>query len=214
MDTRSEIQAILKARGYSIGSSGPNRDGIDGNPGDLTFAAVLAELKKAAPVLVVSVGDEIDRLATIHLRREEGVIPWMYLDHLGFSTIGVGRLIDKRKGGRLTDAEIDLLLMNDIAEKRAQLARDPDTAAAWDRVKNDPVRAVALLSMGFQMGVGASGKDDAGLSGFDTSLALVAAGRFAEAADAMMKSLWAKQTPERARRVTAMLRTGSINGNG
>lgn len=211
-DTRSEIQAILKARGYSLGSSGPNRDGIDGKPGDLTFAAVLAELKKApAPVATVA-GDEIERLATVHLRREEGVIPYAYQDHLTFWTIGVGRLIDKRRGGRLTDAEINLLLANDIASKRAQLASDPDTAAAWARVMGDPVRAVALLSMGFQMGVGASGKDDAGLSGFDASLALIAAGRYADAAASMLKSVWAKQTPERAQRVASMLKTGVYSG--
>lgn len=207
-DTRREIQALLKARGYSLGSSGPARDGVDGNPGDLTFAAILAELKKLAPPAAVASGDEIERLATIHLRSEEGVIPYAYQDHLSYWTIGVGRLIDKRKGGRLTDAEINLLLANDIASKRAQLASDPDTAAAWSRVKGDPVRAVALLSMGFQMGVGASGKDDAGLSGFDTSLALIAAGRFAEAATSMLKSQWAKQTPERAQRVAAMLKDG------
>lgn len=207
-DTIREAQAILKARGYGLGSTGPAKDGIDGVAGTLFFAAVLAELKKqpAAPATVA--GDEIERLATIHLRREEGVIPYAYQDHLGYWTIGVGRLIDKRKGGRLTDAEINVLLANDIAEKRAQLARDPDTAAAWERVKGDPVRAVALLSMGFQMGVGASGKDDAGLSGFDSSLALIAAGRFADAAASMLKSLWAKQTPERAQRVAAMLKTG------
>ena len=207
-DTIREAQAILKARGYGLGSSGPAKDGIDGVAGTLFFAAVLAELKKQPAAPASAAGDEIERLATIHLRREEGVISYAYQDHLGYWTIGVGRLIDKRKGGRLTDAEINVLLANDIAEKRAQLARDPDTAAAWERVKGDPVRAVALLSMGFQMGVGASGKDDAGLSGFDSSLALVAAGRFADAAAAMLKSLWAKQTPERAQRVAAMLKTG------
>lgn len=207
-DTIREAQAILKARGYGLGSTGPAKDGIDGVAGTLFFAAVLAELKKQPAAPATAAGDEIERLATIHLRREEGVIPYAYQDHLGYWTIGVGRLIDKRKGGRLTDAEINVLLANDIAEKRAQLARDPDTAAAWERVKGDPVRAVALLSMGFQMGVGASGKDDAGLSGFDSSLALVAAGRFADAAASMLKSLWAKQTPERAQRVAAMLKTG------
>jgi len=210
-DTIRETQVILKARGYGLGSSGPAKDGIDGVAGVLFFAAVLAELKKQPAAPATAAGDEIERLATIHLRREEGVIPYAYQDHLSFWTIGVGRLIDKRKGGRLTDAEINVLLANDIAEKRAQLASDPDTAAAWARVKGDPVRAVALLSMGFQMGVGASGKDDAGLSGFDASLALVAAGRFAEAAAALLKSLWAKQTPERAKRVTDMLRTGVMS---
>jgi lysozyme len=34
-----------------------------------------------------------------HLRREEGEVLHVYKDHLGYLTIGVGRLIDKRKGG-------------------------------------------------------------------------------------------------------------------
>lgn len=39
-----EIQRRLIARGHKIGSSGPNRDGVDGIPGNLTFSAILAEL--------------------------------------------------------------------------------------------------------------------------------------------------------------------------
>lgn len=46
-DTVRDIQTLLKARGYSLGSSGPNRDGVDGDPGPLLFAAVLTELRKA-----------------------------------------------------------------------------------------------------------------------------------------------------------------------
>lgn len=44
--TVKDIQALLKARGYSLGSTGPAKDGVDGDPGPLLFAAVLAELKK------------------------------------------------------------------------------------------------------------------------------------------------------------------------
>jgi putative chitinase len=42
-----DIQTLLTAKGYGLGASGPNHDGVDGNPGDLTAAAVLAELLKA-----------------------------------------------------------------------------------------------------------------------------------------------------------------------
>lgn len=136
-----------------------------------------------------------------HLRREEGVIPYAYQDHLSYWTIGVGRLIDKRKGGRLTDAEIDMLLLNDIQEKEADLEKHAGLKAAWARVKNDPVRSTALLSMCFQMGA-------EGLAGFKNSLALVAVGKFKEAAANMLQSAWAKQTPERAKRVTTMIATG------
>jgi putative chitinase len=48
-----QVQQLLKSRGYGLGSSGPNRDGVDGQAGDLTFAAALAELQKgqaSAPV--------------------------------------------------------------------------------------------------------------------------------------------------------------------
>lgn len=64
--------------------------------------------------------------------------------------------------------------------------------------------------MGFQMGVGLPSKDDAGLSGFDTTLGHIAAGRWDAAADGMLNSLWAKQTPARAKRVAAMIRTGRV----
>lgn len=175
----------------------------DGVWGPRTASAILAALE---PVKA----DEITRLATDHLAREEGRERAAYQDHLGYWTVGIGRLIDKRKGGGLSNAEIDMLLANDIAAVRRQLAVDPDTAAAWARVKDDPVRAVALISMGFQMGVGASGKDDAGLSGFDTTLAAIASGAFAAAATSMLGSLWAKQTHGRAQRVAAMIRTGRL----
>lgn len=49
-DTVREIQTILRGRGYVLGSSGPAKDGVDGVPGDLTFAATLAELKRWSDV--------------------------------------------------------------------------------------------------------------------------------------------------------------------
>lgn len=141
--------------------------------------------------------DPITDLATAHLRREEGVRSGAYQDHLGYWTIGVGRLIDARKGGGLSDPEIDMLLANDIAKCRAQMAGWP----AWERVKDDPVRATALISMCFQLGA-------QGLAGFRNTLAMVAAGRFADAARNMLLSKWAQQTPARARRVASMMETG------
>ena len=55
------------------------------------------------------------------LKKEEGVVKHAYQDHLGYWTIGVGRLIDKRKGGGLSDEEIDYLLGNDIEKKIAEV---------------------------------------------------------------------------------------------
>lgn len=168
----------------------------------------IEQVLKAAekPALALPAGlsaPDVPHFAIIaaHLEREEGRISSAYKDHLGYWTIGVGRLIDKRKGGRLTDAEIDTLLANDIREKAAQLAKHPGTKAAWAAVKDDPYRATAILSMAFQMGV-------EGLAKFTGSMPLIAAKQWRAAAANMLKSLWAKQTPERAKRVTHMIATG------
>lgn len=138
-----------------------------------------------------------------HLRREEGSVPHVYNDHLGYATIGVGRLVDKRKGGRLRESEIDLLLTNDICEALDGIAKHPKIAPAWAKVKDNPARACAMLSMAFQMGVEGLGK-------FTTTLGRIAAGDFAGAAASARDSLWARQTPERAARVTKMLETGVL----
>lgn len=42
-----DIQEILRARGYTLGTSGPNKDGVDGQAGDRTWDAILVELRKA-----------------------------------------------------------------------------------------------------------------------------------------------------------------------
>lgn len=130
------------------------------------------------------------------LRRDEGVMATAYQDHLGFWTIGVGRLIDKRKGGGLSDDEIDYLLDNDIREKTAQVR----AALPWFDQLNEPRRAV-LIAMAFQLGI-------TGLLGFKNTLASVRDERWENAAEGMRQSLWAKQTPERVRRMARQMETG------
>lgn len=130
------------------------------------------------------------------LREFEGVIPHAYQDHLGFWTIGVGRLIDKRKGGGLTNDEIDYLLDNDIARKSDEVfSRLP-----WVKTLNEPRQAV-VIGMAFQMGI-------AGLLGFKNTLRAMQEGRFADAAQGMLNSKWAQQTPERAKRLANQMERG------
>ena len=58
------------------------------------------------------------------LRADEGCEPCVYPDHLGFATIGVGRLVDKRKpGAGLRQAEIDMLLANDVGDRVEALTK-------------------------------------------------------------------------------------------
>lgn len=131
------------------------------------------------------------------LKRDEGVEATVYQDHLGFWTIGVGRLVDKRKSGAgLRPDEIDYLLSNDIKDRVAALTK----ALPWFS-KLDDARQGVLLNMAFQMGT-------AGLLGFKNTLTLVAAGRYEEAAQRMLQSKWATQTPARAKRLAEQMKTG------
>lgn len=188
---------------------------------DAINAAMASEQDESDIVTPIS---DFDRAVIEHLRAEEGVRAKAYQDHLGYWTIGVGRLIDPRKGGRitpeedaillasdpsrkgkpwtqyvLTDAEIDMLLLNDVARFVSAMADWP----SWQAVGGNVARKVALLSMCFQMGA-------SGLRGFKNSLRMVEQGRFSEAAANFMLSKWAKQTPARAKRVTDMIRTGRL----
>jgi GH24 family phage-related lysozyme (muramidase) len=61
------------------------------------------------------------------LIRDEDVVEYAYEDSLGFLTIGVGHLIDKRRGGKLPRHIIDALLEWDITQKSAEIY----TAFPW-----------------------------------------------------------------------------------
>lgn len=130
------------------------------------------------------------------LKREEGVRPSAYADHLGFLTIGVGRLIDSRKGGKLSQAEIEFLLDNDIAAKTAEVV----AALPWVSSLNETRQAV-LIGMAFQMGTN-------GLIAFTNTLNHIKAGRYKDAARGMLASKWAQQTPGRAGRLAAQMEFG------
>jgi lysozyme len=131
------------------------------------------------------------------LKGDEGVIPHAYPDHLGYLTIGVGRLIDKRKGGGLRPDEITYLLNNDIDNRIEALTR----ALPWFQNLDDARKGV-LLNMAFQLGT-------EGLLGFQNTLAMIRDGEYDRAADAMLASKWATQTPERAKRMSDQMRDGA-----
>jgi len=130
------------------------------------------------------------------IKRHEGLVLNAYQDHLGYWTIGYGRLIDKRKGGGISQQEAEYLLQNDINGVIQALERQ---ISFWNRL-NEPRKAV-LMNMAFQMGVG-------GLMKFKRTLSLIELDEFTEAADNMMTSLWAKQTPKRAQEMANQMRTG------
>lgn len=142
----------------------------------------------------------MDKLIIPQLTRHEGCPmdknrAYAYQDHLGFWTIGVGRLIHKGKGG-LTKEECDYLLDNDVTRVELELSR----AIPWWTTL-DPVRKRVLLDMAFNLGT-------EGLLGFKNTLAHVRNGKYAQAAEGMMASKWATQVGARAVTLSQMMITG------
>lgn len=132
---------------------------------------------------------------TKQLRRDEGEKLAAYQDHLGYWTIGVGRLIDDRKGGGLTAEESAYLLQNDIDRKEAALVK----ALPWVNSLSEARKGV-LVNMAFQLGV-------AGLLAFKNTLKAIEAGDYEAGAAGMGNSKWAQQTPGRCARLQKQLIT-------
>lgn len=130
------------------------------------------------------------------LRRDEGERLSAYQDHLGYWTIGVGILIDARKGGGLLPEESEFIFNNRLR----LLNKELDQRLPWIK-KLDPARRGVLVNMAFQMGI-------AGLLGFKNTLALIERGEYAKASHEMLGSKWAQQTPARANRLSVQMRSG------
>ena len=130
------------------------------------------------------------------LKRDEGEVLHAYQDTLGYWTIGIGILIDKRKNGGLRPEESEFIFRNRLKLLDADLANRLPWIA-----KLDPARRGVLVNMAFQMGVN-------GLLGFRNTLAMVQDGKYQDAAKGMLASKWATQTQARAHRLSNQMATG------
>lgn len=129
------------------------------------------------------------------IKKHEGLVLHAYQDHLGFWTIGYGRLIDPKRGGGITEQEAEFLLENDLTRVRRELMR-------FDWFDDlDSVRQELMVAIAFQLGV-------KGLLNFKKTIRYIILGEYAEAAHEMLDSAWARQTPERAMEMSVMMRTG------
>lgn len=131
------------------------------------------------------------------LLRDEGLRLKPYKDTVGKLTIGVGRNLDDRG---ISNDEARYLLDNDIDSVEKQLR-----VAFPHYVKLDDARQEVLLNMAFNMGVGNAVK---GLMSFIHTLAAIESGDYELAARRMLKSLWATQVGDRAKRLAEQMRTG------
>jgi len=133
------------------------------------------------------------------LKVDEGIRYFAYNDldgkrhksPIGKLTIGVGRNLEDV--GLFTD-EVDYLLKNDINRKVLDVVK-----IFPDYNNYSEVRRLALLNMCFQLG-------KAGLEGFKTTVNLIKKEEWSEASQQALKSKWATQAPNRAKRVCLMLR--------
>lgn len=126
--------------------------------------------------------------------REEGLRLKPYRDFLGNLTIGYGTLIEPGKA-EISQRAAEFLMMEELLKCAQDLQRFPFFHHA-----NEP-RLRALISMRYQLGAG-------GFRKFQKMIEAANTGDWNRAAREALDSLWAQQTPERARRVANRLRTG------
>jgi len=128
------------------------------------------------------------------LIKEEGNVLHAYQDHLGYWTIGVGRLIDQRKGGGISHNESMFLLKNDIDDRIVKLYQNLPWAAQLDYPRQ--------IVLGLQ-----------GTLGFKQTLAAIKDGRYEDAAKGILNSKMGREdSPARAAREAEVMRTGIIPG--
>ena len=130
------------------------------------------------------------------LRVDEGTVEYAYQDSEGYWTIGVGRLIDKRLGGRLRPEEIAMMLENDItqAEEDAK-ALFPGFESLVD------ARKAVLVNLAFNMGRNR-------LATFQRLRRAVSEGDWEWAAAEMLDSRWSEQVGQRAVRLAEQMKKG------
>tara|TARA_R100000353_G_scaffold42967_1_gene34275 strand:- start:1624 stop:2076 length:453 start_codon:yes stop_codon:yes gene_type:complete len=118
-----------------------------------------------------------------------------YEDHLGYLTIGYGRLIDPEIKGGISESEAELLLMNDLVA-----FMDAAKSYSWYDSLDD-VRKAVIVNMLFNLGQPRFNK-------FVAMHEALKAQNYATAAAEMLDSRWAKQVKGRAKELAEQMRTG------
>lgn len=130
------------------------------------------------------------------LRIDEEEVLHVYQDSLGFWTLGVGRMVDPKKGGGISKEESAYLLNNDIIKVEADL----DLFVPWWRNLSEN-RQLVLANMCFNMGIST-------LLTFKNTLKAMSEGQYDVAAEGMRESKWARQVGKRAVRLIKLMEEG------
>ncbi|HBT3063130.1 TPA: glycoside hydrolase family protein [Klebsiella aerogenes] len=151
------------------------------------------------------------------IRYDEGSKNAVYKDSLGFWTVGVGHLLTKNPSkdvaineldrlvghktyGYINDQEIQMILTKDI-NRTVKAIGNSELGVTYKII--DETRRAALVNMVFQMGV-------QGVIQFRKMLHSLNRLEYRTAADEALNSVWARQTPNRAKRVTEVIRNGNF----
>ena len=127
------------------------------------------------------------------LKINEGYRAKVYKCTEGYDTIGYGFAI---KDLELTEEEATLLLANRVAKKHLEISKRFD----WYDSMPAEVQGV-IIEMCYQLGVN-------GFSKFKKTIKLLSNRNFAKASTEMLDSLWAKQTPNRALKLSNIVKEG------
>jgi lysozyme len=130
------------------------------------------------------------------LLKHEGEVNHAYQDSEGYWTIGVGRLIDQKKGGGISHDEAMFLLENDI-DRIITLCYGE---FPWF-TKLDETRKMVVLNMVFNLGLG-------NFKNFKKTISYIEKGQYSQAATEMLDSKWANQVGVRAIELSEMMKHG------
>ena len=125
------------------------------------------------------------------LKEDEGFRPFVYKDSLGVLTCGWGHAL--HLGSPVPIEACKSFLAADLA----RVEKDYEKLG----LHLDATRATVVRCMLFQMGLG-------GVKKFKSFLRAARASNWEAAAAHMLNSLWARQTPQRAIRLSEIFRTG------
>lgn len=137
------------------------------------------------------------------IKSNEGFRDHIYKDTLGFDTIGYGF-----KVGSLSKDELELNggiiepMSKEAADKILKKKLAKLTSKIYDAIpwlNNSPKEVQeVVIEMAYQMGVG-------GVLKFKNTLNFIKENEYKNASSNMMKSLWAKQTPNRAKKLASII---------
>ncbi|MDD6161554.1 MAG: glycoside hydrolase family protein [Campylobacteraceae bacterium] len=138
------------------------------------------------------------------IKIHEGFRSSVYLCPTGHPTVGYGfRVADLSPDELALNAGVVEPMSKEVAEKILDIKitkfkKQVYNALPWLTYAPMDIQD-ALCEMAYQMGV-------AGLLGFKNTLALIKERRYSEAAENMLKSKWATQTPKRAKQIANLVR--------